>query len=416
MKTQKKARKENDSPTNGSTVLPMLPPCRICGEKASGFHYGVNTCEACKAFFRRNLDKGSTYRCIENGNCEILPGRRNSCAACRFNKCISLGMCKEAIKTGRYTHEKKAEDIKEVKRLEGGVVMEVESPKSSTQTSPNPVSSSVTKLTDEELQAIIDSIVNSYRSTSPYNPEFFEMLPEREQNFLEQRELRQEVFGPMKPLPRDEYAHILQTTGIDIDGRKEMFQAEIPHIEQSIRRFITFAKSIPGFSRTPVEDQISIIKNGKFEAWMIMTNGAFNPKHKLYATSSGRIVDFEEMTRFNDEDIVDSLFQIQARIRKLGLTQEEACILGALAVMLTDDCVIKEVAVVEQSQELLLQCLLYLFQKNGYSEMMHFAESVSCLTQLRTLKKYHFQAAENMMKEWVDKIEFPPLLFEMWSS
>ncbi|CAG2195048.1 RAD51D [Mytilus edulis] len=25
-----------------------LPPCRICGEKASGFHYGVNTCEACK--------------------------------------------------------------------------------------------------------------------------------------------------------------------------------------------------------------------------------------------------------------------------------------------------------------------------------------------------------------------------------
>lgn len=26
----------------------ILPPCRICGEKASGFHYGANTCEACK--------------------------------------------------------------------------------------------------------------------------------------------------------------------------------------------------------------------------------------------------------------------------------------------------------------------------------------------------------------------------------
>ena len=26
----------------------MLPPCRICSEKASGFHYGANTCEACK--------------------------------------------------------------------------------------------------------------------------------------------------------------------------------------------------------------------------------------------------------------------------------------------------------------------------------------------------------------------------------
>lgn len=31
-----------------SAAEPMLPPCRICSEKASGFHYGANTCEACK--------------------------------------------------------------------------------------------------------------------------------------------------------------------------------------------------------------------------------------------------------------------------------------------------------------------------------------------------------------------------------
>lgn len=84
-----------------------------------------------------------------------------------------------------------------------------------------------------------------------------------------------------------------------------------------------------------VKAEYLISVDGKFEAWMIITSGAFNPQHKLYATSSGRIVDFEEMTRFNDADVVDSLFQIQTRIRKLGLTQEEACMLSALAVMLT---------------------------------------------------------------------------------
>ena len=36
------------------THLPMpmklsLPPCRVCGGKASGFHYGVNTCQGCRA-------------------------------------------------------------------------------------------------------------------------------------------------------------------------------------------------------------------------------------------------------------------------------------------------------------------------------------------------------------------------------
>ena len=25
-----------------------LPPCRVCGGTATGIHYGVNTCEACK--------------------------------------------------------------------------------------------------------------------------------------------------------------------------------------------------------------------------------------------------------------------------------------------------------------------------------------------------------------------------------
>ena len=25
-----------------------LPPCAVCGEKSTGFHYGANTCQACK--------------------------------------------------------------------------------------------------------------------------------------------------------------------------------------------------------------------------------------------------------------------------------------------------------------------------------------------------------------------------------
>ena len=44
----------NDPTSSACDVVPGkvttadLPPCRVCGEKASGFHYGVNTCEACK--------------------------------------------------------------------------------------------------------------------------------------------------------------------------------------------------------------------------------------------------------------------------------------------------------------------------------------------------------------------------------
>nr|KAF7396950.1 hypothetical protein H0235_016487 [Vespula pensylvanica] len=33
---------------DGTTVL-----CRVCGDKASGFHYGVHSCEGCKSFYSR---------------------------------------------------------------------------------------------------------------------------------------------------------------------------------------------------------------------------------------------------------------------------------------------------------------------------------------------------------------------------
>lgn len=31
-----------------NTRKPLLPPCVVCGVTSSGFHYGANTCEACK--------------------------------------------------------------------------------------------------------------------------------------------------------------------------------------------------------------------------------------------------------------------------------------------------------------------------------------------------------------------------------
>ncbi|KAL5018622.1 hypothetical protein ScPMuIL_004344 [Solemya velum] len=78
--------------------------CLVCGDKSSGIHYGVLSCEGCKGFFRRALQNiGDTTRkkCFYNMNCEITILTRNRCQYCRLQKCLELGMSRAAAKMGR---------------------------------------------------------------------------------------------------------------------------------------------------------------------------------------------------------------------------------------------------------------------------------------------------------------------------
>lgn len=75
--------------------------CLVCGDIASGYHYGVASCEACKAFFKRTIQGNIEYTCPANGNCEITKRRRKSCQACRFQKCLRMGMLKEGVRLDR---------------------------------------------------------------------------------------------------------------------------------------------------------------------------------------------------------------------------------------------------------------------------------------------------------------------------
>ncbi|XP_055607299.1 photoreceptor-specific nuclear receptor-like [Uranotaenia lowii] len=75
--------------------------CKVCGDRASGKHYGVPSCDGCRGFFKRSIRRNLEYVCKEGGKCIVDVSRRNQCQACRFAKCLQANMRREAVQHER---------------------------------------------------------------------------------------------------------------------------------------------------------------------------------------------------------------------------------------------------------------------------------------------------------------------------
>ncbi|XP_066434986.1 hepatocyte nuclear factor 4-gamma [Eleutherodactylus coqui] len=75
--------------------------CAICGDRATGKHYGASSCDGCKGFFRRSIRKSHVYSCRFSRQCIVDKDKRNQCRYCRLKKCFRAGMKKEAVQNER---------------------------------------------------------------------------------------------------------------------------------------------------------------------------------------------------------------------------------------------------------------------------------------------------------------------------
>ncbi|XP_075242827.1 uncharacterized protein LOC142337470 [Convolutriloba macropyga] len=118
--------------------------CKVCGDYASGVHFGVLTCEGCKGFFKRNHRDGVTSNsdskstpltCNRDQKCEINVASRNSCRSCRYRKCLAAGMSRDSIKLGRRSKNEKvilSKDCEKSTARGGNSLMTFISPRSLT--------------------------------------------------------------------------------------------------------------------------------------------------------------------------------------------------------------------------------------------------------------------------------------------
>uniref|UniRef100_A0A8C2CUD6 Nuclear receptor subfamily 1, group D, member 2b n=1 Tax=Cyprinus carpio TaxID=7962 RepID=A0A8C2CUD6_CYPCA len=103
-----KARSASTTKSGITKINGLVLLCKVCGDVASGFHYGVHACEGCKGFFRRSIQQNIQYKkCLKNESCPIMRINRNRCQQCRFKKCLLVGMSRDAVRFGRIPKREK---------------------------------------------------------------------------------------------------------------------------------------------------------------------------------------------------------------------------------------------------------------------------------------------------------------------
>ncbi|VDN05314.1 unnamed protein product [Thelazia callipaeda] len=199
---------------NASTSSNYL--CQVCADRASGFHYGVFACEGCKGFFRRSIQQKIQYRpCTRNQQCVVARNNRNRCQHCRLQKCIKVGMSRDAVRFGRVPKHEKARMAEELARV------------------------TVRTLTDAIRSSLLDG---NLVMESCLNG--FLRLTENVKKLLEQSSIRS-----ICPIGRI-------------------------HAHSTIKAVHEFSQSIPGFSLLHHQDRIQLLKGSLFQTTMLAVMSA----------------------------------------------------------------------------------------------------------------------------------------------
>ncbi|KAJ3602270.1 hypothetical protein NHX12_030029 [Muraenolepis orangiensis] len=419
----------------------MVLLCKVCGDIASGFHYGVHACEGCKGFFRRSIQQNIHYKmCVKNEHCLIMRMNRNRCQHCRFKKCLSVGMSRDAVRFGRIPKREKQRLLDEMQSymnsLNEPTSMEVEaSPPSEGPCSPEnrssegagvaaqsyhngfpppqshsgqfqgvpsgfqlPTRCTGTNVNQKPTGAGTDNAKYTYtlspahQSQCPVTGATSPQPAPANQNVFSACESQKQTSCPWKPNGGAKLlACPLNACPVAPSSRssQEVWESFSQCFTPAVKEVVEFAKSIPGFQSLGQHDQVMLLKSGTFQVLMVRFCSLFDPKERTVTFLNGQTYSLASLRALGMGCLLDAMFDFSEKLGSLGLEPDEMALFMAVVLVSADRSGIVEVNAVEQLQENLIKALRSLISHRRPDDSALFPKLLLRLPDLCTLNIQH---------------------------
>ncbi|VIO86326.1 Uncharacterized protein BM_BM2981 [Brugia malayi] len=359
-----------DSSTDNKPAL-----CKVCGDKSSGFHYGVTACEGCKGFFRRSIQKQMEYRCLRDGKCHIHRLNRNRCQFCRFRKCLAVGMSRDSVRYGRTPRHKGDEIDNE------NIPLWEETSKFTHY--------EVADVTNARLQNFIESVTKAHLTCCNYVPS---------------------TLKDLKP----GVIHRLPHTKLPSANRQHLWHSMNEALFEDLGRFIEFSKRIPGFITISHKDQILAVKTAFFEVWLVWISRTMNSKTGTLTFSHGITFSREQLSIVYGLVLVKQMFEFGDNFRTYKLSE---CLLGlyCAVLLLTQDNIPK----LEKPHKMLIlrERVMYALKLQLSTERPEESELFHSLLVKRELLRsiaVRHQMALDWYRVHLDLIRLPQIFVDLY--
>uniref|UniRef100_A0A087YNW6 Estrogen receptor n=1 Tax=Poecilia formosa TaxID=48698 RepID=A0A087YNW6_POEFO len=358
--------------------------CAVCSDYASGYHYGVWSCEGCKAFFKRSIQGHNDYMCPATNQCTIDRNRRKSCQACRLRKCYEVGMMKGGVRKdrGRVLQRDKRQTGVGHREKTGKGLEHKEAPhhdKRRRSSALGGARSSVTGLPSDQVLLLLQSAEPPILCS------------------------RQKLSRP--------YTEVTMMTLLT-----SMADKELVHM-------IAWAKKLPGFLQLSLHDQVLLLESSWLEVLMIglIWRSIHCPGKLIFAQDL--ILDRNEGDCVEGmAEIFDMLLATASRFRMLKLQPEEFVCLKAIILLNSGAfsfCTgtmepLHDSAAVQSILDTITDALIHHISQSGYSAQQQARRQAQLLLLLSHIRHMSNKGMEHLYSmKCKNKVPLYDLLLEM---